>query len=279
MLPPIPGSASTVTTFRNPSQVSVAYPSLSPAASSSKVSLLSSPTSTSSFPSNLSSLIQNNFGSTSRVSLVPPMSKRVSFQSNISTALDSSTEEPVSIHPLDSPSPSKGSSAEGTPSRAKSIFRLTSKPKTPKAHANGARAPGYATQEKPPVPPLPSSNATPSGIPSPTKFTPPSKLASVLAGQMPSPPRQPNSKVGLLHMSASPPPKSKLPIPPSRTVSPAASRVPRSVTMPSGIKVPVYSIDGNPRSATMENGVLTGSKLLTPSLSRTTRLSTVRGLW
>ena len=111
MLPLIPGSASTVTTFRNPSQVSIAYPSLSPAASSSKASLLSSPT-TSSFPSNLSSLIQNNFGSTSRVSLVPPASKHVSFQSNIAIALDSSTEEPVPIHPLDSPSPSKGSLAK-----------------------------------------------------------------------------------------------------------------------------------------------------------------------
>ena len=118
-LPPIPGSASTLMTFRNPSQVSLAHPS-SPAASSSKVSLLPSPT-MSAFSSNRSSITQQNNGSTSHISLLPPMSKRVSFQSNAGVAI----EQPESIHPLDSSSPSKGSSVKSaTPSQTKSIFRL-----------------------------------------------------------------------------------------------------------------------------------------------------------
>ena len=120
-----------------------------------------------------------------------------------------------------------------------------------------------------------------SGIPSSTSFTPPAKLASVLAGEMPTPPRQPNaSKIGVSHMLVSPPPKSKLPMAPSRTVSSTPSKVPRSAATVGGIKVPVYPIDGSARSGLTEHGVLTGnSKLPMPALQRTTKLSSVRGLW
>ena len=277
-LPPIPGSASTMMTFRNPSQVSLAYSS-SPAASSSKVSLLPSPTA-SAFPSNRSTMIQHNNGSASRVSLLPPVSKRVSFQSNVGVALGLGIEQPESVHPLDPSSPSKGSSAKSaSPGRTKSIFRLTSKPKAPKSWASGVSVPVHAAQTKRSAlgSQLPSSISADSDIGT-MDFTPPAKLASVLAGEMPTPPRQPNaSKIGVPQMLASPPPKSKLPIAPSRT---APLKVSRSVAMMGGVKVPVYPIDGNARSGFTENGVLVGnSKLPTPSLQRTTKPSTVRGLW
>ncbi|KIM69412.1 hypothetical protein SCLCIDRAFT_12928 [Scleroderma citrinum Foug A] len=249
-LPPIPGSASTMMTFRNPSQVSLAYSS-SPAASSSKVSLLPSPTA-SAFPSNRSTMIQHNNGSASRVSLLPPVSKRVSFQSNVGVTFGLGIEQPESVHPLD---------PSASPGRTKSIFRLTSKPKAPKSWASGVSVPVHAAQTKRSAlgSQLPSSISADSDIGT-MDFTPPAKLASVLAGEMPTPPRQPNaSKIGVPQMLASPPPKSKLPIAPSRT-APLKSRCPSTPSM--GMR------DQDLRKM-----------LPTPSLQRTTKLSTVRGLW
>ena len=241
-LPPIAGSASTLMTFRNPSQVSLAHSS-SPAASLSKVSLLPSPT-MSAFSSNRSSITQQNNGSTSCVSLLPPMSKRVSFQSNAGVAI----EQPESIHPLDSSSRRKVPQRRVLPRAEQSQYLDSSKPKTPKVRASGVSVPvHHAAQTKRSAL---SSHSTAdlnigtmaSGIPSSTSFTPPAKLASVLAGEMPTPPRQPNaSKIGVSHMLVSPPPKSKLPMAPSRTVSSMPSKVPRSAATVGGIKVPVIS--------------------------------------
>ncbi|KAL4078108.1 hypothetical protein V8B97DRAFT_1865571 [Scleroderma yunnanense] len=286
-LPPIPGSASTVTTFRNPSQVSLVYTTPSPA-TSSKVSLLPSPT-ISTFPSN--SMGQYNNASTSRISLLPPPSKRVSFQSS-GIAVDSSTDEHVSIHPLDSSSLSMNLSAKSTtPSRTKSIFRLTSKPKTPKVRTNAVPVPvqkklaSSGSYSQPPSNSSSSNTVTmaTSDMPSPMKFSPPSKLASVLAGQMPAPPRQPNSsRATITNILVSPLPKSKLPTSHSKITSPS-SKVPRSATVMTGLRVPVYPADGNAKLGLTESGTPTGtSKLPMPALSHTQRpakVGTVQGLW
>ena len=163
-----------------------------------------------------------------------------------------------------------------SPGQTKLIFRLTSKPKVPKSWASGVFVPVHAVQTKQSVlgSQLPSCISADSDIGT-MDFTPPAKLVSMLVSEMPTPPHQPNaSKIGVPQMLASPPPKSKLPITHSRM---APSKVSHSVAMMGGVKVPVYPIDGNARSGLMENGMLIrNSKLPTPSLQRTTKLSTVQ---
>ncbi|KAF9226422.1 hypothetical protein BS17DRAFT_777243 [Gyrodon lividus] len=228
-LPPIPQSASTITSFGSSSQVSISQtPATS--ASASRVSLLP----------------PNAHHSASRISLIPPPSKRTSLASA------AGIEAPVSIHPMP---------ASETSSRSKSIFRLSTKPRTPKGRTvSGPKA----TPSKLPVPGN-TSMLQPISVEStissaPTKFTPPAKLASVLASQSqrlvaPAP-----------TSSISSSPILKLPTAPSRIAPP--SKLPRSpATM-----VSVVVTDDLPSAP------LT-SKLPLPASAKGTRVGTVRGFW
>ncbi|KAI6001552.1 hypothetical protein F5J12DRAFT_236135 [Pisolithus orientalis] len=295
MLPPIPGSASTVTSFRNASQVSLANAPPSSAASASKTSLLPSPTIVSSSSTSINHL-QN--GNASRTSLLPPPpSKRVSFQSDAHPVPELGADDPPSIHPLDSSPPPMSPANISTPNRTKSIFRLTSKPKSIKVRSNAIPVPisSPATRSKLPVPGAhsegqsiqsSSSRAIASGVPPPTKFTPPKKLASVLAGRAPSPPRSSKAANAPVNITSfrppvSPPPKSKLSLTPSKMASPPPSKAVRSIT--SGIKVPVYSLDtqGNMKVGVVPvDNSIGASKLPLPASSqKAVRGGTVKGFW
>ncbi|KAG6335319.1 hypothetical protein ID866_3767 [Astraeus odoratus] len=293
VLPPIPGSAGTVTTFRNASQLSLSNTVSSPAASS-KVSLLPSPT-VSTFPSSGNPLGQHHSGSASRISLLPPSNKRVSFQSSIRNAFGSSADEPESVHPFDS-SPPSTLSKNTTPSRTKSIFKLSNKSKAPKTRTNAlpalvpvvypVKAPKATVSAS--VPHLhrdsSASKSTPmlaSNIPSSTKFTPPTKLANVLAGQTPAPPYHSTmSKIAISNSRTSPPPRSKLSTPPSKMRPPASSRAPRSVaTAVSGIKVPVHTIDGGAKIASTDDLVGVSKLPLSSLQTQRTKMGTVKGFW
>ncbi|KAI6131423.1 hypothetical protein EDD16DRAFT_856442 [Pisolithus croceorrhizus] len=290
MLPPIPGSASTVTSFRNASQVSLVHQPLSSAASASRTSLLPSPTIVSS-SSTSNNHLQN--GNASHTSLIPPpTSKRVSFQYDTGSGADDTS----SVRPMNSPPPPVSPTNNSTPSRTKSIFRLTSKPKSVKVRSNAipVPVPSPASRSKLPVPGAHSQSqdirsspnqVVSSGIPPPTKFTPPKKLASVLAGQAPSPPRQPKianapATNAPLRFPVSSPPKSKLPLGPSKVASPP-SKAARS--MMSGIKVPVYPVDaqGNMKvgAALVDNSIVASKLPLPASSQKAVRAGTVRGFW
>ncbi|KIK24862.1 hypothetical protein PISMIDRAFT_677986 [Pisolithus microcarpus 441] len=295
MLPPIPSSASTVTSFRNASQVSLAQPPLSSAASASRTSLLPSPTIVSSNPTSINYL-QN--GNTSHTSLLPPpTSKRVSFQSDTRQTLGSGADDVQSIHPMNSSPPPMSLTNTSTPSRAKSIFRLTSKPKSVKVRSNviPVSVSSPASRPKLPVPGAhsqgqgiqsSSNQVVTSGIPPPTKFTPPKKLASVLAGQAPPPPCQPKiiNVPGTntpLRSPVSPPSKSKLPLAPSKIAKSPSSKTVRS--MMGGIKVPVYPADGQGTvkvgAALVDNSVGASKLPLPASSQKAVRVGTVRGFW
>ncbi|KAH7882457.1 hypothetical protein F5I97DRAFT_370725 [Phlebopus sp. FC_14] len=219
-LPPIPQSASTITSFHNASQGSLLQTPGATSASTSRVSLLP--------------VVSNH--SASKISLFPPPSKRTSLASA------AGIEVPVSIHPMPSPA--------ATPARAKSIFRIPAKPKT-RTNVSGA-------QESGPTPsklPVPSTAASPpaavSKIPqTPSKFTPPAKLASVLAGQ------GPRSSSNVAPVSS--PPASKLPTPPSRIVP--SPKVVRPMQVP-------------------EDASLVTSKLPLPLSTKNARVGTVKGFW
>ncbi|KAG2032416.1 hypothetical protein BDR03DRAFT_1015231 [Suillus americanus] len=238
-LPPIPQSASTITSFRSASLVSLqAY---TPPASASQLSLLSSPTAGHS-ASRLSLLLASGSSRNSVVS---------------SAALDA----PISIHPIPS----------STPSRAKSIFKLSSRPKTPKVRA-------VATPSKLPLPRTVavSSFSVPNGAsptaskipPPPTKFTPPSKLASMLASQSSS--RLPHPT------SLNAPPTSMLPPPPSKIAPPSKIIVPtRAPYLPQAS--PSTMEPKSPMSIDEPTALV--SRLPLPSAMKASRTSTVRGFW
>ncbi|KAG1735594.1 uncharacterized protein EDB91DRAFT_1250425 [Suillus paluster] len=241
-LPPIPQSASTVTSFRSVSQASL-QTHTPPSASASQLSLLPSPSASHS-ASRLSLLLAS---SSSRNSLVS------------SAAL----EPPISIHPMPS----------STPSRAKSIFKLSSRPKTPKVRA-------VATPSKLPLPRMGavSSSSIPNGAsltaskipPPPTKFTPPSKLASMLASQASS--RLPHP------ISPNSPPTSKLPPPPSKMITP-----PPKIIVPTRMQILPQASPSviEPKSPmSIDEPIALVSKLPLPSISsKASRTSTVRGFW
>ncbi|KIJ08433.1 hypothetical protein PAXINDRAFT_102562 [Paxillus involutus ATCC 200175] len=231
-LPPIPQSASTITSFHSSSHISIPQ-SPATSASASRISLFSPSAS----------------HSGSRISLIPPPSKRTSLASA------AGIEAPVSIHPM---------AASETPARSKSIFRLSTKARTPKTRAVSG-PPLKATPSKLPVrgnASLLSPMGTSSQLPSaPPKFTPPAKLASVLAGQSQRAAPKPISP-------SSAPPIIKLPTPPSRTTS--ASRLPRS---PPATKVSMVVTD-----AKLSTDDLVTSKLPLPA-SKGARVGTVRGFW
>ncbi|KIK97594.1 hypothetical protein PAXRUDRAFT_135981 [Paxillus rubicundulus Ve08.2h10] len=221
-LPPIPQSASTITSFHSSSHISIPQ---SPATSASA----------------------------SRISLIPPPSKRTSLASA------AGIEAPVSIHPIP---------ARETPARSKSIFRLSTKSRTPKTRAvSGPQL--KATPSKLPVrgntsllPPTSTSSKLPQV---PPKFTPPAKLASVLASQS-------QRAAPMLTSPSFAPPIIKLPTPPLRTIS--ASRPPRS---PPATKVSMVVTDAKSSTDDLASMALT-SKLPLPA-SKGARAGTVRGFW
>ncbi|KAF9239251.1 hypothetical protein BU15DRAFT_74674 [Melanogaster broomeanus] len=226
-LPPIPQSASTIASFHSSSQVSISHISAT-SASASRISLLS----------------PNPDYSASRISLIPPPSKRTSLASA------AGIEAPVSIHPMP---------VSETVSRSKSIFRLSTKPKTPKPRSVSGPS-GKTTPSKLPVPGNSISSRIP---PAPMKFTPPAKLASVLASQSPRIAPAPTNHVYT-------PLTSKLPAP-SRIASPS-SKLPRS---PPAIKT---AIDTKPSADDLPSTPLT-SKLPLPASVKGPRVGTVRGFW
>ncbi|KAG2342747.1 hypothetical protein BDR05DRAFT_948790 [Suillus weaverae] len=238
-LPPIPQSASTITSFRSASLVSLqAY---TPPASASQLSLLSSPTAGHS-ASRLSLLLASGSSRNSVVS---------------SAALDA----PISIHPIPS----------STPSRAKSIFKLSSRPKTPKVRA-------VPTPSKLPLPRTVavSSFSVPNGAsptaskipPPPTKFTPPSKLASMLASQSSS--RLPHPT------SFNAPPTSILPPPPSKIAPPKIIvPTPRTLYLPHAS--PSTMEPKSPMSIDEPTALV--SRLPLPSAMKASRTNTVKGFW
>jgi len=240
-LPPIPQSASTITSFRSASLVSLQP--YTPPASVSQLSLLPSPMAS---------------HSTSRLSLLLASgSSRNSVMS--SAALDA----PISIHPIPS----------SAPSRAKSIFKLSSRPKTPKVRA-------VATPSKLPLPRsvAVSSSSFPNGAspsaskipPPPTKFTPPSKLASMLASQ--------SSSSRLPHpTSFNAPPTSILPPPPSKTAPSPKIIVPTPRTLYLPQASPSTMEPKSPISVDEPTALV--SRLPLPSAMKASRTSTVRGFW
>ncbi|KAG2359535.1 hypothetical protein BDR07DRAFT_209577 [Suillus spraguei] len=238
-LPPIPQSASTIASFRSASLVSL-QGGTPPSASASQLSLLPSP-----IPSH----------STSRLSLLLAAgSSRNSVVS--STTLDA----PISIHPIPS----------STPSRTKSIFKLSSRPKTPKVRA-------VSIPSKLPLPRTVaisssiSNGASPTASkipPPPTKFTPPSKLASMLASQSSS--RLPHPT------SFNLPPTSILPSPPSKIVPPSKIIVPthRTPYLPQASPSTM-----EPKSPMFDEPTAVVSRLPLPSAMKASRTNTVRGFW
>lgn len=190
---------------------------------------------------------------------------------------------------MDSSAPPMSPTDASTPSRAKSIFRLTSKPKSVKVRSNAIPV-SVSSRSKPPVLSAHSpsqgiqsnsNQVVTSGIPPPTRFTPPKKLASVLAGQAPPPPSQPKITNAPLRSPVSPPSKSKLPLAPSKIAKSPPSKTVRS--MMSGIKVPVYPADGQGTvkvGAALVDNSIGASKLPLPASSqKAVRVGTVRGFW
>ncbi|OJA08814.1 hypothetical protein AZE42_05061 [Rhizopogon vesiculosus] len=236
-LPPIPQSASTVTSFRSVSQVSLHAHAL-PSASASQLSLLPSPTTS---------------HSASRLSLLPR-----SGSSKNSLASSPVLDAPISIHPM--------------PSRAKSIFKLSARTKTPKVRAVS----GPATPSKLPLPRTVVTSNIPNGTslaskipPPPTKFAPPSKLASMLASQSSS--RLPHP------MPPNTPPLSKLPPPPSKSTPQLKIVVPTPASFSSQVK-PAAIVPKSPLISDEPTPLV--SKLPLPSMSsKVSRSSTVRGFW
>ncbi|KAF8839672.1 hypothetical protein BDN67DRAFT_1012112 [Paxillus ammoniavirescens] len=235
-LPPIPQSASTITSFHSSSHISIPQ-SPATSASASRISLFS----------------PNANHSASRISLIPPPSKRTSLASA------AGIEAPISIHPMTS---------SETPARSKSIFRLSTKSRTPKTRAVSGPPP-KATPSKLPVRGnaslLSPMNTSPQLSSAPPKFTPPAKLASVLANQSQRAAPMPTSP-------SSAPPIIKLPTPPSRTTS--ASRLPRS---PPATKVSMVVTDTKLSTDDLSSMTL-ASKLPLPA-SKGARVGTVRGFW
>ncbi|KAG2140588.1 hypothetical protein DEU56DRAFT_911655 [Suillus clintonianus] len=242
VLPPIPQSASTITSFRSASLVSL-QTYTPPSASASQLSLFPSPTAS---------------HSASRLSLL--LAAGSSRNSVVSSA---TLDAPISIHPLPS----------STPSRAKSIFKLSSRPKTPKVRA-------MATPSKLPLPrtvSVSSSNisngASPTASkipPPPTTFTPPSKLASMLASQSSSRlphPTSPNA----------PPPTSKLPLPPLKIAPPPKHVVPTPRTSSLPQANPSTMEPKSPMSIDGPTALV--SKLPLPSAMKASRTTTVMGFW
>ncbi|KAJ8585556.1 hypothetical protein M405DRAFT_312684 [Rhizopogon salebrosus TDB-379] len=242
-LPPIPQSASTITSFRSGSQVSL-HTYASPSASASQLSLLASPTAS---------------HSASRLSLLPR-----SGSSKNSPTSSPGLDAPISIHPIPSTAPS----------RAKSIFKLSARTKAPKVRAVS----GPATPSKLPLPrAVATSSIIPNGAippaskipPPPTKFTPPSKLASMLASQPSSRlphPTLPNA-----------PPTSKLPTPPPKSHPQLTIVVPT----PAPLFLQAKPVAVEPKSPlSIDEPIPLVSKLPLPSTSsKVSRNSTVRGFW
>ncbi|KAG2108709.1 uncharacterized protein F5147DRAFT_773508 [Suillus discolor] len=241
-LPPIPQSASTITSFRSASLVSL-QAFTPPSGSASQLSLLASPTAS---------------HSTSRLSLL-----LASASSRNSVVSSAALDAPISIHPIPS----------STPSRAKSIFKLSSRPKTPKVRA-------VATPSKLPLPRtvsvssssfLNGASPTVSKIPPPpTNFTPPSKLASMLASQ--------SSSSRLPHpTSFNAPPTSILPPAPSKIAPPPKIIVPTSRTP--YISQASHSTMELKSPMSIDEPTALVSRLPLPSAMKATRTSTVRGFW
>ncbi|KAN0085987.1 hypothetical protein V8E55_007121 [Tylopilus felleus] len=146
ILPPIPQSASSITTFQSASLLSISDASI-PSASESRVSLASP--------------------SESRVSLLPAPSKRTSLASA------------AGIQPV---APTKS----GSTPRSKSIFRLTAKPKSLKTPVTAGAKETATPSKLPVAgnTSLPSPTTARSRIPqAPSKFNPPAKLVNVIATQ------------------------------------------------------------------------------------------------
>ncbi|KAG8216520.1 hypothetical protein J3R82DRAFT_6636 [Butyriboletus roseoflavus] len=153
-LPPIPQSASTITSFRTSSQLSFSDTS-AVSASGSRLSLV----------------CPNVTPGASRISLLPAPGKRTSLASA------------AGVEPL---VPTKQVPGNEPTSRSKAIFRLTAKPKSLKTpSAPGTK--GTMTSSRLPIAgnaSLPSPTTTRSRIPhAPTKFKPPAKLATAAPTQ------------------------------------------------------------------------------------------------
>ena len=214
-LPPIPQSASTITTFRTSSQLSISDTSAA-SASGSRVSLV--------YP--------NATPNTSRISLLPAPGKRTSLASA------AGVEPLVSIKPVH---------ANEVTSRSKAIFRLTAKqkslviPSTPgtKGAVTPSRLPVVGNAS------LPSPTATRSRIPqAPTKFNPPAKLATAIATQSRQAPALANpapiSPTSKLRMPSSRPPP-KVPRPNMISEKPPVESLP---SFPASPRLPITSTKG-----------------------------------
>ncbi|KAF8136979.1 hypothetical protein EV363DRAFT_1293383 [Boletus edulis] len=206
-LPPIPQSASTITTFGSSSQLSISDTSQS--ASDSRVSIA--------YPA----ITPNG----SRVSLLPAPSKRTSLASA------------AGVEPMVSTKPAPGNQAA---TRSKSIFRLTAKPKTLRMPAPGTKETTMPSRR-----PIAGNTSLPSPVRSkipqaPTKFNPPAKLVTVIAAQsrqapaLASPgPTSPTSKLPMPPSRA--PPKVPRPI---VTSGKLPAECPPSLSSPSRLPMP-----------------------------------------
>jgi len=143
--------------------------------------------------------------------------------------------------------------------RSKSIFRLTAKPKSIKAPMMPATKGTAATLSRLPSAShasLPSPTVAQSRIPqAPTKFTPPAKLANVIATQSRQIPTLANMGPGT-HTS-------KLPVLPARI----PPKIPRAIVTLE--KPPTEVVAPVPPS----------SRLPMPASTKGTRVGTVRGFW